>query len=143
MFRWFFRKRRLRAAIKTRAIFAYFDGERTRFGDPFLIWRTLTQDKEINLERVQPYAIEGREPEASQYIGLVRRAFGAKPFDPATGTGLTDWQTLELVSHLNVYTVEVKKNSNSGQNSPPSTASESSTGPQPQEEVTNACGDSI
>jgi hypothetical protein len=142
MFQLFGPGRRLRKLIRTRAIFKYHDGERTRYGDPFAIWRTLTQDPVINLERIQPDIDKGKEPETSQFIALVRKAFDVKPFDEATGTGLTDWQTMELVGLLRDYTVAVKKNSSPGPTSPASTESASSTGPAAPSEPTNSSGDS-
>ena len=83
----------------------------------------------------------GREPETSQYINLVRRAFGARPFDPATGMGLTDWQVLALICHLHEYTTVVKKNTSSGPSLPIATESPSSTGQAAPEEATNPSGD--
>jgi hypothetical protein len=128
--------------VQSRDIFEYHDGEKIRYGDPFAIWRGLTQDPVINLERISPDVDAGKEPETSQFLDLIRRVFGVTKFDEATGTGLTDWQTLALVNHLRSYTKVVKKNSNSGRTSPESTEPKSSNGPEPQNEITNASGDS-
>jgi len=127
--------------LDEKAIFQYYDGQRVRYGDPFAIWRALTQDPEINLDRIAPEDDSGHEPETSQFLSLLRRVFDVKPFDEASGAGLTDWQTLNLVGHLRAYTVQVKKNSRPGPTSPPNTDSVSSTGQEPQNEPTNACGD--
>ena len=147
MFKFFGRKAatgpaRLQSMLEARDIFEYHDGEKIRYGDPFAIWRGLTQDPEINLERISPDVDAGKEPETSQFLDLIRRVFGVQQFDEATGTGLTDWQTLALVNHLRAYTKVVKKNSNSGQTLPESTEPRSSNGPAPRNETTNASGDS-
>lgn len=132
---------RVRELLASREIFEYHDGERTRYGDPYAIWRALTQDPEINLERISPEVDAGKEPETSQFLALLRRVFDVKPFDGATGTGLTDFQTLALTGHLRKFTVAVKKNSSSGPTSPTSTELPSSTGPAPRSETTSASGD--
>ena len=55
------KRRRLAAMVRAGAVFAYWDGTRVRYGDPFLIWRALTQDPKVNLQRLLPERRRGAE----------------------------------------------------------------------------------
>lgn len=134
----FLRTRRL---VQSRAILAYWDGQRVRYGDPFAIWRNLTQG-EPNLQLLAPYVDQGQEPETSQYLAKVCAAFGVQRWDDATQTGLPDWQIVGLVGQLANYQELVKKNASPGPTSPESMDSESSTGQEPPAETSKSSGDS-
>ena len=82
------RSRDCEQMLESRRFSSTHDGEKTRYGDPYAMWRALTQDPEINLERIAPEVDEGREPETSQFLGLIRKVFAVKTFERRSGTGL-------------------------------------------------------
>jgi len=129
--RWL-RKRRRRRSL---ALMRFWDGERFRYADPFLVWRRIYSDPDVDLQAIAPLADAGHEPEATQAIDLIARAFEVQRFDEATQTGLTDWEICGLLNDMDAYMEAVKKKYNFGPISPEPTASESSISPEPPTET--------
>ena len=145
MFNWlktWRKRRRLKAMIASGAIFPYWDGEKTRYGDPFLIWRSLTQDEKVNLDRLLPEVDDAQNAAVQTAVDHVCKVFDVRRWDPATQSGLTDLEILNLLGSVLRWTAFVKKNSSPGPTSPPATAPASSTSPAPPSETRNASGDS-
>ena len=110
---------------RQRALFEYWDGCRQRRADPFLTWRRLFADPAVNLLDLLPLADQGKEPETTQVIEFLCRAFGVERYDERTGQGLTDWEVLRLLSQFHQYLEALKKNTSPGPTSSPPTAQES------------------
>lgn len=149
MLKWFFswrKKRRdsrqLAELVAARAIMPFWDGKEVRYADPFAVWRTLTQDPNVNLERAEADVEQGIEPTTTQVLDLICRAFGVRRWDPKTNTGLPDWHVIGLLRYLAAYTEAVKKNTSDGPISSPPMDSTSSTGQADPDAVTKSSGDS-
>lgn len=106
-----FRYRRLRK----RGLFPYFDGQKERWGDPFVIWRKLLHESSVDLENITPLVDEAKEPETTQFVEAVASAFGVKRWDAEMETGLMDWEILDLIVGLDEFLAGLKKNSSPGQ----------------------------
>jgi len=101
----FFRNRK-------RLIWQYYDGRRTRWADPLLIWSRLAIDEDWPEMVAQAEA--GQEPGLSQVRRRLTEAFEAEPFDPQTGRGLTTWDLLDLFTQYMAYLEGLKKKRDSG-----------------------------
>ena len=147
MFGWFRnwqKGRRMARMVSAGAIFAYWDGQAVRYGDPFRLWRDLTQDEKVNLDRLLPEVDDADGKAIDEIIGHVCNVFGVTKWDEQTQTGLTDLELLNLLGNVLRWTNIVKKNSNHGPTSrPASPAATSSTSPEPPSETTNASSGSI
>lgn len=114
-----------------RGFFAYYDGEKTVWGDPLRIWRALQNDPEIELATALIGAGEAREPDTTRTIEAICRAFGVKRFDPETGKGLSDHEVIAQLFALTAWVDAQKKNGNLGPISLPPTDGASSNAPEP------------
>ncbi|MGO9108539.1 MAG: hypothetical protein ACLP9L_04835 [Thermoguttaceae bacterium] len=134
------KQRRLAAMLKAGAVFSYWDGQRVRHADPFKLWRELTQDPDVNLERLLPEvdAADGKAIDTA--IAHVCKVFAVTRWDETAQTGLTDLELLNLLGGVLRWTAFVKKNSSPGQTSPPVTAPASSIGPEPPSATKSVCG---
>lgn len=133
------RKRKL---VKSGGLLRYFDGRRTRYGDPFQIWRVLqNQPATMQVAYLEQFIESGKEPEVSQLMDLTSQAFGSTRYDPATGEGLTDAETLGLLLQFARYVSAVKKNTSPGPTLPEPTGSPSSSGMTPLSEAESASSD--
>lgn len=103
----FLRERRLRA----RGLFPYWDGIRRRWGDPFAIYRLLASG-EAKLPDLADAVDQGKEPETSQAIEIITKAFDVRRWDGRAG--LIDNEILALIGQLDGYIDEVKKKRNIG-----------------------------
>ena len=123
--------------LSDREIFGYSDGEKQRFADPFLLIRKLKNNNLGPIETLESLALDGQEPEAGQFFGLLREVFGLKPFDEETGSGLTELETHDVFRQFTEWTERLKKNTAPGQNSPEPTESEPSPSLESPSQATN------
>jgi len=104
-----FRERR---RLGQRGLFRYHDGQRTRWGDPFLLWRALINHEKLDLASMGELADTGQEPATTIVVEACCEVFGVKRWSDATQAGLTDWEVLDLLDQLDKYLQGLKKNSN-------------------------------
>jgi len=135
-------KRALARRAAAGAIFPYWDGAKVRYGDPFRIWRDLTQDPKVNLERLLPELDEGNRDAVETALAHVCAVFRVHRWHEANRTGLTDLELLNLLGEVLRWTNFVKKNISPGPTSPPATAATSSASPELQGETRSASSDS-
>lgn len=95
-----------------RLIFRYHDGQRRVWGDPLAIWARLAVDNEW--PKLIQEAEAGQEPALSQVRGRLTAAFEARPLDPQSGRGLTDWELFDLFGRYMDYLDGLKKKLSSG-----------------------------
>lgn len=95
MFSWFRRRR-----LSRRALFTYWNGREWRHADPAVIWRQLHAVEGGNLGDLVRLADAGREPAATIVYDHLVKVFDLDELDPATGTGVTRWEALEMVQQF-------------------------------------------
>lgn len=106
---------------RQRNLFPYWDGRRTRKGDPVALLRSLHEDDFFNWE-VHPQMIKSGDADAIRICAdAARRAFGVPSFEDG---GLTDIEALTLFSKFVAYISAVKKNTKTSLMSLPPTAKE-------------------
>jgi hypothetical protein len=120
------------------AIFAYWDGCKVRYADPFRIWRELTQDEKVNFDRLMPEIDDAESPAITTAVEHVCKVFAVKRWDEATQTGLTDLQLLHLLGDVLRWTAFVKKKPSRGPTSPTVAADTSSVGQADQPSTPNS-----
>ena len=100
-----------------REIFEYFDGEKSRKIDPIYAWRKMWNDSECDPNKdfgpAHGYDADGNEiehsPEAlDRVMDMTRRIFGVSPWSEDS-EGLTEKETLELLTDFVQYVTEIKK----------------------------------
>lgn len=128
-----------RRRLAQRGLFRYHDGQRTRYGDPFAIFRALHNDPVVNMERAPDSVDAGEEPETSQFMELLAKSFDVSRWDGRSG--LSDWELMALFGAFTDYLDELKKNISPGLTSSKPTASESSASPVLPHEATDSCAD--
>lgn len=99
--------------LRRRGLFLYFDGTRRRWGDPFAIYRALT-NSEVDLEALAPEVDEQKEPATSQVLKVLCEAFDVQRWDDKTHTGLTDNEILALIEQLDAFAEGAKKKRSPG-----------------------------
>lgn len=114
---------------RQRHLYEFFDGRRFRRGDPWAIYRALHSDEEFAPQEQLQLAAELHEPEFSRAVRCVHRAFGTKPFDEATGTGLTETEAFATMVEFLEWCDELVKKNGPSPTSSPTSDSESSTSP--------------
>jgi hypothetical protein len=136
------KKRRTARMLAAGAIFSYWDGQKFRYADPFKLWRDLTQDEKVNLERLLPEADDADGRAVDALVAHVCRVFGVTRWDEAARSGLTDLELLHLLQSTLRWTAFVKKNSSPGPTLPPATAAAtSSASPGPPNPTRSASSD--
>lgn len=123
-----FRSRRIKRA---RLLFEFWDGERFRRVDPWVVWRTFKEDKDFNYETQLDIAQNGESPEIGLFVAAMCNAFGVKRYDEKTNTGMTESEMFVLLSDLGFFFDALKKN-----------GSTSSTASQPTDLDTSTLSDS-
>ena len=132
--------RRMKQMIAAGAVFGFWDGRQIRYADPFRIWRELTQDEQVNLERLLPEMDDMQCPAIETALAHTCKVFGVARWNETTQTGLTDLEILNLLRDVMEWTAYIKKNSSPGRTSPPSTpAPTSSASPAPPSATSNVC----
>lgn len=140
LFRWL-QQWRERRRLRGRGLFHYWDGRRTRYADPALLWRKLLNHPEMNFETMVPLAEQGHEPEATIVNKALCEVFDVRPWDEASQAGLTCWEVMHLVSQFDEYVLALKKNTSPSQMPLPLSAYPSSTGPDSPAEPTSSSAD--
>jgi hypothetical protein len=111
IFRWY-RQWRERRRLKGRGLFQYWDGSRTRYADPSVVWRNLVNHPKMNFETMVGLAEEGREPEATIVTEALCQIFEVKRWDESALDGLTTWEIMDLIPQFEEYLAALKKNTN-------------------------------
>lgn len=108
-----------------RRIYAYFDGEKTRRVDPLVLWRKVMEKYEDFKVEVKVAFSPSKDAAAAwqQAVGRIRLMFDVKPWDEATGAGLTEDECFDLIDHFTAYMDALKKGS-----SPMQTSAEETSG---------------
>lgn len=81
----------------------YFDGEKLRWADALAAWRTL--ERALGSPEQVLFALDHDAPDAAlqaeaALIAAARQAFGLRPFDGATGMGVSDLAAKRLAIDL-------------------------------------------
>lgn len=106
---------------RTRAIFQYWDGRRIRRIDPMAAFRALVAHPEFDWES-HPDLIDTGDDEATDItLGAVRDVFGVQAYKGELSAGLTEAETISLLTDFVVYVNALKKNINPSPISPPPT----------------------
>ncbi len=121
MFNWL-RKRLLQ---KSRAIYRFWNGERFVCRDPMEIYRALKSHKTFDWG-VHTQVVEWDWPVRDIVLDAIREVFGVEKFDPATGKGLLEEETLRLLWDYSYYCLKKNANTNGRQTQPVATAQDSS-----------------
>lgn len=110
-------------SIRSRAIFRFHDGEKERSVDPLAIFRALRSLPDFDWETDAKGVERGDDDSIVRTLAAIRQTFGVKPFDADKLTGLTDGETLNLLSEFVWYLESLKKNGSGPQTSPEPTDS--------------------
>jgi hypothetical protein len=128
--------RNLRAR-RRRNLFEFFDGRRFVKRDPWPIYRQLYNDETfvIGKDKDDPAdmlvpALNLDEPEFSKCVACGHRALGTKPYDPATGAGLTETEVVATVEEFLAWCDDLLKKNGGLLTSSAPTGSTSSIGPE-------------
>ena len=128
-----------------RKIFEYFDGASMVSADPYVIWRGLWNDPEIDYpgdmatlampigqNPDQPadalkMQMQEREEARDRIAGLIRKVFRVEEFEDGGGDpcGLTVGELFDLIEKFTIYNQEIKKKRDGSQTALQSTESES------------------
>lgn len=140
MFGWYHRWRQARR-LAGRGLFRYVDGYgHAVYGDPFRIWRELSNHPQLNLEAMADEIDQGAHEETTIAVNAVCDVFHVHRWN---GTdGLTDEELLRLLASMIDWLNAVKKNSSPGLTSSLPMASASSKAPAVPAEPTNPPSDS-
>lgn len=106
---------------KKRAIFSYYDGEKETLGDPLAIMRSFMVKLKVEgfdlaelIQTIAPVDKEGPPVDELRFsdavdtlLPAIRDAFKVKPLDQG---GLTEAETLDLLSQFLEFQMELKKN---------------------------------
>ena len=125
-----------------RGIYSYSDGQRTRYADPFRIWRGIMQHPVMNFREMAPFVDAGQDPECTIVIESLCQVFGVERWDEATRRGLTDWEIVGLASSFFDWDEGQKKSTSPGPIESPPSDPTSSSGPAPLDQATSSCTDS-
>lgn len=114
-----------------RLIYRYFNGEKTVFADPLVIYAAIVaksdeMSREINALKTDfgSQANDITKDAHDSLVAKVRKIFDIKPWDGEKG--LTERESLDLFDHFLIYKERLKKNSSTPPISPMPMASEPS-----------------
>jgi hypothetical protein len=98
---------------RERFLYRYWNGEKEVAADPLVLFK---QYAEIQGDLagsivVARSAMKDSRQEHDKAVLLVRKLFSILPFDPATGKGLTETESLDVMDHFLDFLDNVKKNS--------------------------------
>jgi hypothetical protein len=141
LLRWY-RQWRERRRLGGRGLFQYWDGIRTRYADPALVWRNLLNHPKMNLETMVPLAEQGHDPEATIVTEALCGIFGVQRWDEDAQAGLTTWEILDLIPQFEEYLAALKKNTSPSRMPLPLLAFEPSTSPESPSDPTSSTADS-
>lgn len=124
-----FKNRVARRRDRQRAIFRYWDGTRERGADPAVVYRAFVSHPTFNWE-THPVLIDTGDKEALTItLGAIREVFGVAAWSEdghGNSSGLTDWETIDLLIQFNHYIGGLKKSTSPTLTSPPPTVQPSS-----------------
>lgn len=120
LFRWL-AARAWRAAHRSH-LFTFYDGQRWRSIDAWRAYREFTTDEQFDLLSQCEAVDQREEPDTTQCIEALCRAFRVERYNPETRTGMADAEILGLMAQFLAYCDAVKKKPSPGLTSPPSTA---------------------
>lgn len=112
---------------KSRNVFRFFDGRRTRAVDPYAVWRHLDTHETFKWEDMD-LADEGDKEAADRCINATYEAFSIPRFDGMSST-LTAGEALEVMSEYGKWMSDSKKKLGPGSTSSPLTDGKSSPAP--------------
>ena len=112
----------------SRGIFRFWDGQRYRAVDPFVILANIEADHELNLELDSALVLAGDSAAIARTVRATRRAFGVKDF--ASG-GLLEAECLELIGDFYDFLGALKKNTSASPTLSPPTQESSSASTDP------------
>lgn len=92
---------------RSRAVFRFFDGRRTRAVDPYAVWRHLDQHKTFKWEHLED-TDAGDYDAANTTIDATREAFGIPEFDGGSGT-LTSEEVMAIFLEFLEWSRAAKK----------------------------------
>jgi hypothetical protein len=104
-----------------RHIFRFWDGRTERAVDPMLAFRGLATHPRYNPEVHPPLVDVGDHDALDAMLQAARDVFGVKAYDGATGEGLTENETIDLMVSFAQFVGGVKKKPNPSPTSLPST----------------------
>ena len=110
---WFLRRR----ARKARDLFAFFDGTRRRKIDPFAVQSGLELHPEFRYELLD-FVEVGDADSTAITLRAICDVFGVEQWNPATESGLTQPELLQLFMQFDTYCAGLKKKYNFGPISP-------------------------
>lgn len=126
---------RTRRQQRRRAIFRFFDGVRERRADPLVVLRALAADPRFLLDKHPALAAAGDAESQHITVAAVRSAFAVQAYSYTARdqreSGLTDEESLELLSRFAEFLEVVKKNGSPPPTSPAAMDLESSPPPTP------------
>lgn len=135
MFGWIADAWRRRRRNKSRNVFRFFDGQRTRAVDPYAVYRFLDQHPKFKWEHLD--AMEEDDADAADTtIIAARQAFGLSDFDGSTGT-LTAAEVISILTEFGEWLSAAKKKRAPGSISSPPTAGPSSSAQADRSETMN------
>lgn len=93
---------------RKRCVFSYYDGRKWRQADPYVVWVSLLQDPEMDLEIDIPAMDRGDIESTTKVVNAVHRAFDLAPFKD--GRGVTVGECRLLLGRFFQYAQLLKKN---------------------------------
>jgi hypothetical protein len=92
--------------------YRYGDGDKTLYADPLAVNRKVKALLGGDVEQVVRDYNSGEdvlvERAAARFLGAVVEAFGLKPFDPKTGTGLVEAHVVQVWNHFQDWLAQKK-----------------------------------
>lgn len=101
---------------RSREIFAYSDGKRLRYADPLVVLRQMAAHAELDLDATlrQMQAVDSPELQneaCGVAVQATREIFGLPAFGDDNPDGLTELETLDVLTDFVTFLDNVKKNS--------------------------------
>ncbi len=93
----------------SRDIFCYWDGRSHRRIDPMVVYRRVQSHPTYNAEIHPALAESGDFNAFTIMVNATRDVLDVKPFDEATGKGLTESETVQLMVQFADFTMDQKK----------------------------------
>lgn len=95
---------------ENRRIFKFWDGQRWTTVDPMVAYRGITGHKDYRSVEDPQLAEAGDDEAIQRMVQCARDVFAVKPYDGATGEGMTEGETVDLMVSFSLYLGELKKN---------------------------------
>jgi hypothetical protein len=122
-------------------LFGFWDGNKTRYVDPFKTHRALWNHDDLpDVAEMAGLFDTAQEPEASLYISAVADVFGVKRWDAETETGLSDYEIVRIMNSMYEWLDDQKKSGDGSATQSDATDGESSESPAPKSDTTESLG---